>query len=117
MFDWKSVQHAYGPATEVPSWLRTIAKERKRDLTILLGDLASRCAFDVIVAGDEHPPRIYLRGAWQWHESSARRARIPRAPRSSTYALKRSKGESAILDLFSEHRHPIALARSRASYA
>ena len=29
-FDWKSVHHAYGPATDVPGWLRAMAKEGKR---------------------------------------------------------------------------------------
>ena len=29
-FDWASVEHAYGPAVEVPAWLRAIAKEAKR---------------------------------------------------------------------------------------
>lgn len=32
------------------------------------------------------------------------------------YALKKTRGENAILDLFSANRHPIALARHRPSY-
>ena len=32
------------------------------------------------------------------------------------YALKKARGENAILDLFAANRHPVALARSRPSY-
>jgi hypothetical protein len=32
------------------------------------------------------------------------------------YALKKAHGENAVLDLFSEHQHPVALDRGRASY-
>jgi len=32
------------------------------------------------------------------------------------YALKKQKGVNAILDLFSAHKHPVVLDRSRKSY-
>lgn len=32
------------------------------------------------------------------------------------YALKKARGENAILDLFAEHRHPLTLAAGRRSY-
>lgn len=33
-------------------------------------ELADKCAFDVLVANGERPPRVYLRGAWQWLDLS-----------------------------------------------
>lgn len=32
------------------------------------------------------------------------------------YALKKARGENAVLDMFGENRHPVELSRSRRSY-